>query len=227
MVSGNPTSPTSTRTSPKPSVDFYFDPVCPWAWITSRWIAEVEGAGECDVNWLPISLRYLNEPHYDKREMPQSLRQTHLFGHSLLRVAAAVGYEDANAEVGRFYSEIGKDIHVIRTPEDLTSQDSLSLWLSSRGFKPSYAQALNDASYDEEINGYSEDALERTGRDVGTPIITLRFQGAESSFFGPVMSTVPRGTEALRLWSTYLDLCSFPQLYEIKRAVRQAPQASS
>lgn len=218
----------SAHTSPsKASVDFYFDPICPWAWITSRWIAEVHDAGECEVNWLPISLRYLNEPHYDRREMPQSLRQTHLFGHSLLRVGAAIGYKDSNAEVGRFYGEVGKDIHVTHTPEDLTSPDSLSLWLSSRGFKPSFAQALGDASYDQEINDYSEEALGHTGRDVGTPILTLRYKGHETSFFGPVMSTVPRGSEALRLWSTYLDLCSFPDLYEIKRAVRQAPQAGS
>ncbi len=207
-------------------LDFFFDPVCPWAWITSRWVVNASEQRDYEVDWRFISLWMLNENTKAEWYTPQ-YRAGHYLGQQGLRIADAIriGEDDRNA-VGRWYTAIGEALHVGAQREQARA-DSLAWYqglLSGAGFDESCVEAADDESHDEHIRADTELALSRTGKDVGTPILTFH-PGAdnEASFFGPVISKAPRGAEAVELWDAVEKLATMSGMAELKRSNRVAP----
>ena len=205
-------------------LDFFFDPVCPWAWITSRWVVNVSEQRDYEVDWRFISLWMLNETNTKEWYTPQ-YRAGHYLGQQGLRIADAIRLDDPTA-VGRWYTAVGTALHV-HAQRAAARDDTLGWYrtqLSANGFDESYIDAADDESHDEYIRADTELALSRTGGDVGTPILTFHPGAAtEASFFGPVISKAPTGTEALELWDAVEKLATMSGMAELKRSNRLAP----
>jgi 2-hydroxychromene-2-carboxylate isomerase len=207
-------------------LDFFFDPVCPWAWITSRWVVNVSEQRDYEVEWRFISLWMLNEHNTQEWYTPQ-YRAGHYLGQQGLRIADAIRTgEDDPAAVGRWYTTIGEALHV-GAQRDAAREDSLAWYaglLAGTGFDAAYLDAADDESHDAYIRADTELALSRTGKDVGTPILTFH-PGAdnEASFFGPVISKAPTGSEAVELWDAVEKLATMSGMAELKRSNRIPP----
>lgn len=210
----------------RPDVEFFWDPVCPWAWLTSRWVAEVARLRELDVDWRFISLRLLNKEKDYEKDFPDGYIAGHGSGLKLLRVAAAVRAAEGRGRMGELYTQFGGDIHVRKRRHDIVDHFEAGFpdYLRSVGIADRYLAAANDGSWDEVLQAETDEALSRTGKDVGTPIISFTRDGEQFSFFGPVISRVPRGDEALRLWDAVWEVATFPGLAELKRSLRERPQ---
>jgi len=213
-------------------LDFFFDPVCPWAWITSRWVVEVQSQRSYDVHWQPISLKYLNRDNTADWYSDQ-YKRWHAMGHEALRVTLRLvdefGPEKGNEAVGRLYAAIGNEGHVKGRRDDFanSTESFVGECLELAGLDRSLVSSAFDATFDARIEESTELALSRTGRDVGTPILTFRpGQANEGSFFGPVIARIPRGDEALRLWDAVEVLATTPGVSELKRSLRDHPNFS-
>ena len=206
-------------------LNFHFDPICPWAYITSRWVVEVQQQRGYDVSWHFISLYMINETR-GYGEGNKVHRDGHLAGLQALRVASAARAAAGNAAVAEVYTALGKAIHVDkRRPEQTGGMQSLlRAVLTEAGLNPNWADSADDALHDEVIRFETEKALEATGKDVGTPILVFS-PGTErqASFFGPVISSIPRGADALRLWDAVETLATTSGMAELKRSLRAAP----
>ncbi|MGA1638522.1 MAG: DsbA family protein [Ilumatobacteraceae bacterium] len=206
-------------------LQFYFDPVCPWAYITSRWVVEVQEQRGYDVSWKFISLFIINHDRgYNEGNMPW--RDGHMSGLQALRVASAARAAAGNDAVAAVYTALGKAIHVDkRRPKDSTElKDFARTVLSEAGLNPQWAESATDELHDEVIRYETSRALELTGKDVGTPILVFHPEKPnEASFFGPVISSIPRGAEALRLWDAVETLATTSGMAELKRSLRGAP----
>lgn len=210
----------------RPDVEFFWDPVCPWAWLTSRWVAEVAKLRDLDVDWRFISLRLLNKDRNYETDFPEGYPAVHGSGLKLLRVAAAVRAAEGRARMGELYTRFGGDIHVRRLRNEIVDHFDAGFpeYLRSAGIAEQYVGAANDAAWDDVLQAETDEALSRTGKDVGTPIISFTKDGETYSFFGPVISRVPRGEEALRLWDAVWEVATFPGMAELKRSLRERPQ---
>ena len=219
--------------TPEYDIEFFWDPVCPFAWITSRWVEEVADQTGMRVDWRFISLRLLNKDKDYATEFPPEYEQGHTAGLRFLRVAAAVRSELGRAPMGDLVRAYGESYWNL-APEQaaaISIRDHLSTdahtrsVLTAAGLDPDYADALDETSWDDLLDDETELALSRTGRDVGTPIITFnRPDGRMLSFFGPVISRVPSAADAVPLWEAVTTLASFPGFAEMKRSMREVPQ---
>ncbi len=207
-------------------LEFFFDPVCPWAWITSRWVTEVQQLRSYDVHWRFISLRFLNEEKMDYSKMPEGYKEVHAAGTQGLRVAARARAERGNDAVATVYTALGTSLHN-REERSLMVSDAVSHiagLLNTAGLPGEWAQSALDESFDALIRTETELALERTGKDVGTPILTFHpGRASEASFFGPVVSSIPRDEEALKLWDAVETLATTSGVAELKRSLRARP----
>jgi len=217
---------TSTTSAPY-DIEFFWDPVCPFAWITSRWVVKVAEQTGYSVDWRFISLRLLNKHKDYTTEFPPEYEHGHTAGLRMLRVAAAVRADLGREPLGALVTAYGESYW--DKPRGSGMRDRLSSTahaaevLTAAGLPATYAAALDDTSWDAELDAETELALTRTGRDVGTPIIT--FQPPDGlSFFGPVISRVPNDSEALELWNAVTTLAEFPGFAELKRSMREVPQ---
>lgn len=202
-------------------LEFFFDPVCPWAWITSRWAVEVRDQLDLEILWSPISLAILNED-LDYGAKPDGYRAGHITGRNLLRVIDAARRNEGDSRVFELYTLFGTDIHMgDRAAVTQGWEDGNTPYLASRGLDR-YAVAATDDSIDAALRESTDRALARTGRDVGTPIITFDPPDGPS-FFGPVMSRIPRGEAAVELWHAVKTVAGFPGMAELKRSMRQSP----
>jgi hypothetical protein len=203
-------------------LEFFFDPVCPWAWITSRWVVEVQQLRSYTVDWRFIALAVINENRTSEWYTPQ-YRAGHMAGMMSLRTANAVRLHHDNEAVGRLYTVLGTAFHKDRRRTDLQDNpESFMAWaLGEADCDPSLASAVHDESNDEYVRADTALALERAGKDVGTPIITFHpGMGTEASFFGPVISSIPRGDNALRLWDAIEVVATTSCMAELKRSNR-------
>lgn len=198
--------------SAQPSVEFWFDPICPWCWMTSRWISDVAAQRGFDIVWHPVSLQIINEGN-EPGEHAEGMRQ----GHRLGRAAVAAGRtHDANV-VGRLYTELGTAIH----PGGRTDFDAiLADGLEAAGIDAALAAAADDEQYDAELRANTAHALDIAGPDVGVPVISV--DGV--AFFGPVVTPAPQGEQALQLWDGIVAAASVPGFYELKRGRTAGPQ---
>ncbi len=219
-------------TTPPPSdpsydIEFFWDPVCPFAWITSRWVEKVAAQTDYRVDWRFISLRLLNKHKDYATDFPPEYEKGHTAGLRMLRVAAAVREDlgrEPMAALVKAYGESYWDKPKGSGMRDfLSTTEHAAQVLEAAGVSTDYAKALDDTSWDAMLEDETELALSRTGRDVGTPIIT--FQPPEGlSFFGPVISRVPSDEDAVPLWNAVTTLASFPGFAEMKRSMREVPQ---
>jgi len=203
-------------------LDFFFDPVCPWAWITSRWVTEVQALRQYEVSWKFISLRMINA---DRGYEPDSqYEKIHNVGLQGLRVASAARAKAGNGAVAAFYTQLGTALHVQGSREALASpQQFFGEVAVSAGLPTEIADAWQDTAHDSVIRYETDLALSRTGKDVGTPILTFAPNSDRvASLFGPVISKAPRGDEALKLWDAVQTLAQ-SGVAEFKRSLRAAP----
>jgi hypothetical protein len=218
--------PSDTTFEPAADVEFFWDPVCPWAWMTSRWVLEVAAQRELSVDWRFISLRLLNEAKDYTKDFPDGYVAGHGSGLKLLRVASAIRAAQGPARMTELYTQFGGDIHVRGRRHDIVDHFDAGFpdYLRSVGIEEEFIGAANDESWDDSLRASTAEALSRTGKDVGTPIISYNREGQTTSFFGPVISRVPRGEEALRLWDAMWEIATFPGFAELKRSLRERPQ---
>lgn len=205
---------------------FWFDPVCPFAWMTSRWVRRVAALRGYDVDWRFIALRMVNADVDYATQFPPEYEAGHTAGLRLLRVAAAVRAEHGPVAVGAFYEALGNRTWEVAggaSPKDLDATRELAVGaLADIGLPESVADALVDEAYDDVIRAETDEALALTGKDVGTPIIQVGDGGP--GFFGPVISRLPDDEQALALWDHVAALAAFPGFAELKRSLREIPQ---
>jgi hypothetical protein len=212
-------------------VRFYFDPVCPFAWITSKWVRMVAAQRDYAVDWRFISLRMINSGIDYDSHFPAGYEEGHTSGLRLLRVAARARDEHGRDAVGPFYEAVSSEIFDSPGAAELTpavrgSRSFVEPLLAKAGLPAELAGAVDDNQWDDQIRAESDEALALTGRDVGTPII--QFSPPEgTAFFGPVISRLPDPQDAVRLWDHVTGLAGFPGFAELKRSLRERPQLRS
>ncbi len=195
--------------------DFYFDPACPWSWITSRWLTEVAEVRDLEVRWRPFSLFIKNYVMTEPTDYYVGARQGIEFTHSLIRVIEAVRAELGDDPVGALYTEMGYRIHNNKN-RDFTPHDILE----AAGIDTKYAAAATDESWDEVITASMHDLFAITGEDIGVPSIV--FERSEG-FFGPVISPAPTGEAALALFDSMYTMAMTPGFWELKRGRTNPP----
>ena len=189
------------------TADFWFDPLCPFAWITSRWIKEVEQVREIDVQWHVMSLAYLNKD----KDISDGYREMLVGKEKPVRVAIKIAEDYDNATLGRWYTAVGTRRH--NNGEEL-DRDMVAASLADVGLPADIIEAWDDASLDVLVAKSHHEGMDAVGDDVGTP--TIHIEGA--AFFGPVLSRIPRGQDALDLWDGAVAVAKFPYFYELKRS---------
>jgi 2-hydroxychromene-2-carboxylate isomerase len=207
-------------------VEFFFDPICPWAWITSRLTVEVARQRELAVDWRFICLRMVNDDREYEREFPPGYVNAHTAGQRMLRIAAAARQDGGNDAVGTLYTAFGEQLHTAGRSEEVRDGDDSVIGeaVELAGLPASLTAAGDDADLDTVLRGETDLALGRTGKNVGTPIITFApGTEREASFFGPVIARIPRAEEALRIWDAFELLARTPGFAEIKRSARDRP----
>ena len=187
------------------SVEFWFDPVCPWTWITSRWLDEVASLRELDLRWRTFSLYELNHA----RDISDDYREHINHGRIGARVAAAVEAV-APDSLSAFYEEFGNIYHVAEGKDPVAAAAGA---LAACGLDPHLLERAETGEFDVGMRGSTEAGLELVGKDVGVPIIS--FDGV--AFFGPVISPAPHGQGALDLWDGCILLARTPGFFELKR----------
>ena len=190
----------------KDTADFWFDPVCPFAWITSRWILEVQEVRDIDVHWHVMSLAYLNED----KDIPDGYSDFLASARGPVRVLVAAAQRHGDGVLFPLYTAMGNRIHLEKQPVD---REMIAAAVAEAGLEPDLVDAMDDPSYDEAVARSHHEGMDQVGDDVGTP--TIAFNGA--AFFGPVLSRIPRGEDAGRIWDATVALAAYPYFFELKR----------
>ncbi|MDT0456547.1 DsbA family protein [Streptomyces sp. DSM 41527] len=206
----------------KTPADFWFDPLCPWAWMTSRWMLEVEKVRPVEVRWHVMSLAVLNENRLD--ELPAQYAENMRPGGKAwgpVRVVIAAQQLHGDEVVGRLYTALGTRIH----NEGLgVTPESIAAALEDAGLPADLIAYADKDTYDAELRASHKAGIDLVGQEVGTPVIAVPgHDGEQIAFFGPVVTPAPKGEEAAKLWDGTLMVASIPGFYEIKRTRTRGP----
>lgn len=196
------------------TVEVYFDPACPWSWMTSRWVAEAAPCRDVAVRWRAFSLAIVENRAGD---VPTP---DHRVSLGALRVVEAVWADEGDEPIGRLYTEIGRRFHL----EGDKSIAAVGAALEAAGLDPDTISAADDARWDAEIEGSMADAAAVVGDDVGVPVLVFHDGDEEHGISGPVMSPAPTGDDALDLWDHVLALSARRSFFELKRSRTPPPQ---
>ena len=192
---------------------FWFDPSCPWAWMTSRWILEVQSQRDIDVEWNIFSLAVLNEGRELSPEYRAKIDKT----WGSVRVIAAAKRKNGYEVVLPLYTAIGTLFHPGAKPIE---RETIVEALKITNLDASLIDAYDSSEFDQDLRDSTKAALDLVGSDVGTPVISV--EGV--AFFGPVMTPAPKGADALKLWDGVVAAASVPGFFELKRTRTARPQ---
>jgi 2-hydroxychromene-2-carboxylate isomerase len=198
---------TETPAAQRGRADFWFDPICPFAWISSRWMLEVEKVRDVDVAWHVMSLAYLNRD----KDIPEDYRTMLEPAWGPVRVCIAAEQQHGKDVLLPLYTAMGQRIHLGGRE---ISRELVAEAVAEAGLPESLVDAMDDTSLDEAVAASHHRGMDQVGDDVGTP--TIAVEGA--AFFGPVLSKIPRGEEAGRLWDGAVLMAKVPYFYELKRS---------
>ncbi|MDQ6642102.1 MAG: DsbA family protein [Actinomycetota bacterium] len=187
--------------------EFWFDPRCPFAWITSRWILEVEQVRDIEVRWRVMSLAYLNEG----KDISDDYRTMLEPAWGPVRVCIAAEQEHGNEVLLPLYTALGTRIHL---REQEISREMIEASLEEAALPISLADAMDDPSYDDAVKKSHHAGMDQVGDEVGTPTISIE----GTAFFGPVITKPPRGEQAGKLWDGCVAVASYDQFFELKRS---------
>ncbi len=204
-----------SNTAKANGADFWFDPLCPFAWATSRWIGEVEEVRDISVHWHVMSLSLLNQGRPGLTEEYESLMKR---GLGPVRVITAARELHGEHYVKELYDAMGTEIHVNGNQD---YSEVIAKALAQVGLDPDLQRFANEDVYDMPLRASHESGISLVGEDVGTPIVA--FNG--TAFFGPVITQIPSGDDAGRLWDATVTLAGFPYFFELKRSRTEDPQA--
>ncbi|MDQ1621922.1 MAG: hypothetical protein QOH19_340 [Actinomycetota bacterium] len=193
--------------------DFWFDPMCPFAWVTSRWIGEVETVRDVKTEWHVMSLAVLNE---GREELPAQYKEFLTKAWAPVRVIVAAAEQHGTEYIKALYDAMGTKIH---NEGNSDIDEVIAKSLSELDLPAELAAAGQSNAFDAQLRASHESGISLVGQDVGTPVVA--FNG--TAFFGPVLTRIPRGEEAGRLWDATVTLASFPYFFEIKRSRTESP----
>jgi hypothetical protein len=203
------------NTNERVPVDFWFDPLCPWAWMTSRWLLEVEKVRRIAPSFHVMSLAYLNQD----KDIPDDYREMLEPAWGPVRVAVAAAQSEGDDVLLPLYTAMGNRIHLEgRSIGRVLIEESLA----EAGLPVALADAMDSTDFDEDLKKSHHLGMDQVGEDVGTPVISV--EGV--AFFGPVVTPAPKGEDAGRLWDGVLLVAGTPGFYELKRSREKGPDFS-
>lgn len=206
-------TPASEKTE---KAQFWFDPACPWAWITSRWMLEVEKVRPVQTEWRIMSLAYLNLEQHKGEGLSDEYKERMSHAWGPVRVCAAAAQEKGEDVLGPLYTAIGTRFHVQGRRGD---EKVLPESIAEAGLPESLIDAATSTEYDEAIKKSHHDAFDQVGLDVGTPVIRIR----GNALFGPVITPAPKGEAAGRLWDGMALVAESDGFFELKRTRDRRP----
>ena len=194
------------------TVEMWFDPLCPWAWMTSRWLMEVEQVRDIEVTWSQMSLSVLNEG----RDLPEEYLDLMERGWAPVRVIAAARAAHGDEVTKPLYDAIGTRIHL---QEQSDFRVAIAEALAEVGLPAELIEAADSEEHDAFLRESHDRAIGLVGDDVGTPVISV----GDVAFFGPVVSPAPKGEEAGRLWDGCVLVAGTDGFFELKRSRTRGP----
>jgi 2-hydroxychromene-2-carboxylate isomerase len=210
-VSVHTENESSTTVSTNSTAEFWFDPLCPWAWMTSRWMTEVQKVRGVDVTWSVMSLSVLNEG----RDLPDDYRAMLDRGWGPVRVVIAARDKFGDEIVKPLYDALGERIH----HQKLDFPEAIVGALEALELPAELAEAASPDEHDEQLRASHQRAIDLVGDEVGTPVVAVN----GVAFFGPVVSPAPKGEAAGRLWDGCVLVGGTEGFFELKRSRTVGP----
>jgi len=200
-------------------VDFWFDPICPWAWMSSRWLLEVQEVRFIEPSFHVMSLAYLNQD----KDVPEDYREGLQRAWGPVRACIAAAQAHGDDVLLPLYTALGNRIHLQEREPD---RDVVEEALAEVGLPTALADAMDSDEYDEALRKSHHAGMDQVGMDVGTPVIAVREPAGVVAFFGPVVTPAPKGEAAGRLWDGVLLVAGTDGFYELKRSREKGPDFS-